>query len=209
MITQEQHIEAGGSVVFSGGCQFHLLECEYPVDILFMGSDRKPLERGTGISAHFKNTIDFQNVKVTSPIHPQTVKIGITNGDADVSRIYGHIEATLVEAPCLAVSYHEKSYKATFDCSEMGNYDSGITNWSPTGPNGRSLVHTKGRVVLTDANAHIYLGTLNDISTYHHRGLWLGHKDTFDLHHQGSLYVGGESAVRGEIYYFQQWEENA
>lgn len=200
MNTLTQQLFAGEEVVFPGGKQFHLLESSAPLTVEFYGKNNLPLERGEGIEAHFKNTLDFMSVRLTSDID-QIVKIGITSGDAEISRIYGKVDANVVSMP--EKTFNHRSYQKTFNCNGLGTYSIGCLNFRADD----GKVRTKGRVVMAVNNEAlpVWIGSVDDISGYYQRGLYLKDGDTFDLEHTGTLAVGGEG--NGTIFYYQTWEE--
>ena len=170
MQTIEQTVSASGKMIVPGGKQFHLLECTAEVDITFYGANNKPLETATGMLPPFRNTIDCIRVEISS-VSAQTIKVGVTSGDAEYKRTAGEVSTTFT-APTLtskspvalslstltlisAANADKKSVHVIFEASDSLTThkcfigDSGVSSGS-----GLFLKH--GDVYLLDTSSAVY-----------------------------------------------------
>jgi len=90
---------AGQTVHLPGGHQFHILDADLALSLVFYGPNNQRLESGSGLKAPFRTQFKerFLGVDVTSA-SSQTVKLGITDGDAQYMRNAGDVDADISAA---------------------------------------------------------------------------------------------------------------
>ena len=145
MSTIEQTLNAGVPVTFPGGEQFHLLEADDPVDVIFYDSRNRPMETWGGMKGGFRIVFEkgFIQVRLESATG-QTVKLGITSGRGEYDRSQGDVNILNIvkDNSWYYDSLQKKAFIGSGDASASAAEYSCVQLWNPAA-SGKILMCSK------------------------------------------------------------------